>query len=190
MAGLARVRSTHLGHSHLRWVEVPHRLHGHIVSIQTILHETRATGRGRHRRGIDAHFALYAGNHLFPPIAQAIGNRHDAGRQGDVLTRLPRWIASPVPSLMVVGCNIGGKSNIAWQGVVPVIFELGVLCAAFATLGGLFVRSRLRPRLATAVPESQPGPRVGDDRFVLVVAERDASFDRHRFSAACRALDP
>lgn len=71
--------------------------------------------------------------------------------------------------------NIGGKSYLALPALVPVLFELSVLCAAFATVAALVGRSRLRPR--GMAPPSQPGANVTDDRFVIVIREDDARFD-------------
>jgi hypothetical protein len=71
--------------------------------------------------------------------------------------------------------DIGGKSYLALPALMPVTFELSVLFAAFATVIGLLVRSRLRPR--GEHPPSQPGAGVADDRFVIVIREEDAGFD-------------
>jgi hypothetical protein len=83
--------------------------------------------------------------------------------------------------------TIGGKSPLALPAQVPVSFELTVLFAAFATVGGLFFRRRLFPRLA-AHPAAQPDARVTDDRFVVVVLERDGRFRRARFLELARTL--
>ncbi len=82
--------------------------------------------------------------------------------------------------------NVGGKSDIAWPALIPVTFELVILLAAFATVGVLLIATRLWPRLRT--PPSQPHLAVADDRFVLLVAERDGSFAIERFRRACQAL--
>ena len=83
---------------------------------------------------------------------------------------------------------IGGKSPLALPAQVPVSFELTILCAAFATAGGLLVRRRLFPRLSAGGPPAQPDRRVTDDRFVVVVVERNASFSSARFCELGRAL--
>jgi ActD protein len=83
--------------------------------------------------------------------------------------------------------TIGGKSPLALPAQVPVSFELTVLFAAFATVGGLLARRRLFPRLAK-VPAAQPDVRVTDDRFVVVVVERDGRFRRSRFLELARLL--
>lgn len=82
---------------------------------------------------------------------------------------------------------IGGKSPLAFPAQVPVGFELTVLFAAFATVGGLLARRRLFPR---AEPAAQPHPAVTDDRFVVLVVERDAGFSSSRFHALLPSLGP
>jgi hypothetical protein len=84
---------------------------------------------------------------------------------------------------------IGGKTPLALPAQVPVSFELTVLFAAFATVGTLVVRRRLFPRLAPE-PVAQPDPRVTDDRFVVLVVERDASFSPARFRSVAASLHP
>ena len=86
--------------------------------------------------------------------------------------------------------NIGGKPDASIPALIPVTFEITVLVAAFATLGALFVRRRLFPRLRPERPPRQPHPRVTDDRFVVLVMERDASFSPQRFRALCAAVAP
>jgi hypothetical protein len=88
--------------------------------------------------------------------------------------------------------NIGGKPDVSLPALVPVTFEITVLLAAFATLGALFVRRRLFPRLRPAEGPRQPHPRVTDDRFVVLVVEHDAAFSPQRFralTAACRPVE-
>lgn len=82
--------------------------------------------------------------------------------------------------------NIGGKSYLALPALVPVTFELGVLLAAFATVGALVVWSRLRPRGST--PSTQPHVAASDDRFVILVREIDARFDPDAFRRTARDL--
>ena len=86
--------------------------------------------------------------------------------------------------------NIGGKSDLALPALVPVAFELTVLFAAFATFFLLLGRAGLLPKLTNGTPQLQPHLRVNDDRFVVLVAENDASFDRSHFLALCRDLAP
>jgi Protein of unknown function (DUF3341) len=82
---------------------------------------------------------------------------------------------------------IGGKSPLALPAQVPVSFELTILFAAFATVGALLVERRLFPRLAVA-PPGQPCPAVTDDRFVVLVVERDGGFRPARLGELARSL--
>ena len=84
---------------------------------------------------------------------------------------------------------IGGKTPLALPAQVPVSFELTVLFAALFTVFGLLARRRLFPRI-DGRPADQPHPRVTDDRFAVVVVERDGSFDPGRFARLCAALRP
>lgn len=84
--------------------------------------------------------------------------------------------------------NIGGKTDIAWQALVPIGFEITILFAAFGTVGALLVSSRLYTRTDPKTPTTQPGPRVTDDRFVVLLAERDAAFSSGRFHQLCESL--
>lgn len=72
--------------------------------------------------------------------------------------------------------NIGGKPFFSLPAFVPVTFEIGILLAALGTVGAFLVRSRLYPG-KDSVPIH---PRVTDDRFVIVLEELDASFDRDK----------
>ncbi|MFN2239084.1 MAG: DUF3341 domain-containing protein [Thermoanaerobaculia bacterium] len=77
--------------------------------------------------------------------------------------------------------NVGGKPLFSFPAFVPVTFEVGVLLAAVATVLAFFWRSRL-------YPGKDPGlvhPRVTDDRFVIVLEEKDAAFDRERVRDLC-----
>jgi hypothetical protein len=79
--------------------------------------------------------------------------------------------------------NVGGKSMTAIPAIVPVSFEMTVLLAGLATFATLLVAARLWPRGRS--PASQPHLRASDDRFVVVVVERDGSFVAARFAAMC-----
>ncbi len=84
--------------------------------------------------------------------------------------------------------DIGGKDDLALPGLVPVTFEMIVLAAALATVFGLLWRRGLYPRLEgerVALPHS----RVTDDRFAVLVDERNARFDPRRFVETCRELE-
>lgn len=84
--------------------------------------------------------------------------------------------------------NIGGKSFIAWQALIPISFETTVLAAAFATVGALLYLGRLFPRMTGGLPHTQPGSRVTDDHFVLSIAEEDGAFSVPEFRRLCEQL--
>jgi len=78
--------------------------------------------------------------------------------------------------------NIGGKPLASIPAFVPVTFEITVLFAGLGTVGAFFLVSRLRPGRKPAVSYH----RATNDRFVLVLVERDASFDPQRTAELCR----
>jgi hypothetical protein len=84
--------------------------------------------------------------------------------------------------------NLGGKTTTALPAIVPVVFELGILGAALATFFGLLWRRRLWPRRHPESGPGQPGPEVTDDRFVILVLERDASFSLAKFREVSEVL--
>ncbi|MDP7113404.1 MAG: DUF3341 domain-containing protein [Myxococcota bacterium] len=85
---------------------------------------------------------------------------------------------------------IGGKSTLALPALIPVAFEATVLLGAFGTLAALLLAPRLHPFRRAAIPSSQPSPAVSDNHFVVVVVQRDASFDPGRFGELREELAP
>ena len=69
--------------------------------------------------------------------------------------------------------DIGGKPWNSLPSDVPVAFEAAVLLAGFGSVFALLAVSRLYPGKRPRVVN----PRITDDQFVLVINERDASFD-------------
>lgn len=75
--------------------------------------------------------------------------------------------------------NVGGKPLVSIPAFVPVTFEVMVLFAGVGTVLAFFLRSKLFPgKKPKAVYE-----RVTNDRFVLVLAQNDASFDIRKVEA-------
>ena len=69
--------------------------------------------------------------------------------------------------------NVGGKPLISLPAFVPVTFEVTVLFAGVGTALAFLLRSKL-------FPGKKPKPLyegVTNDKFVLVLAQRDAAFD-------------
>ncbi|HEY2902568.1 MAG TPA: DUF3341 domain-containing protein [Polyangia bacterium] len=68
--------------------------------------------------------------------------------------------------------NVGGKPDNSALAFVPVCFELTVLLGGLATVGALFIRTRLYPGKRASLAAAG----VTDDRFALVLrapADRD-----------------
>ena len=75
--------------------------------------------------------------------------------------------------------DVGGKPWFALPSDVPVAFEASVLFAGFGSVFALFAVSRLYPGKK---PFKIPA-RVTDDQFVLVLEQKDASFDEEAVKA-------
>ena len=69
--------------------------------------------------------------------------------------------------------NVGGKPLTSLPAFVPVTFEVMVLFAGVGTVLAFFLRSMMWPGKTPRVLYKG----ATDDRFVLVLAEEDASFD-------------
>jgi len=69
--------------------------------------------------------------------------------------------------------DVGGKPWNSLPSDVPVAFEAAVLLAGFGSVFALFAVCRLFPGKQPHIVD----PRVSDDRFVLVIDEKDAAFD-------------
>lgn len=78
---------------------------------------------------------------------------------------------------------VGGKPFFSPIFPFPVFYELTILCAAFGTLGGMFLLNLL-PRHHHPVFNHPEWAKFMDDKFALVIETRDPLFD----PAATRAL--
>ncbi|HXG58511.1 MAG TPA: quinol:electron acceptor oxidoreductase subunit ActD, partial [Thermoanaerobaculia bacterium] len=74
--------------------------------------------------------------------------------------------------------DVGGKPLYSFPAFVPVTFEVGVICGAFATVFAFFFRSRLWPGKKERVTSG-----ITDDRFVVVVNGDGAMFRRDHAEA-------
>jgi len=72
--------------------------------------------------------------------------------------------------------NVGGRPPFSWPAFLPVSVVLGLLCAAFGTLLGLFLSSRL-PRLYHPVFNVDEFAAASRDGFFLLIRADDPAFD-------------
>lgn len=90
------------------------------------------------------------------------------------------WISAVDYPLMKQGKppgDFGGQGG--WQAFVPILFELGVLFAAFTSIIGMLALNGL-PRWHHPLFAKERFLKVSDDRFVIAVEARDAKFDPER----------
>ncbi len=78
--------------------------------------------------------------------------------------------------------NVGGKPFDSLPAFVPVGFEIMILLAGLGTAGAFLVRSRLRPGRKEPINLE----RVTDDRFALVVEEKDAALPGEEYALLWR----
>jgi hypothetical protein len=78
---------------------------------------------------------------------------------------------------------VQGKATNAWEPLVPVTFELGVLSTSFAALLGMFAFNKL-PMWYHPLMKKERFLKVSDDRFIIHIEARDPKFD----PAATRSL--
>lgn len=71
---------------------------------------------------------------------------------------------------------VQGKPPGAWQPLIPITFEFGVLGTAFTTLIGMLAFNAL-PRFHHPLLKKDRFLRVSDDRYVICVEARDEKFD-------------
>lgn len=79
--------------------------------------------------------------------------------------------------------RIGGKPFYAWPSFIPIAFELTVLVAGLGTVAALLLSRGLTP-WRRALPDLAG---TSDARFVLVVEEGTAGYDRGELAELCRA---
>jgi hypothetical protein len=101
------------------------------------------------------------------------------GFTGVGLAWLMQWWMTAVDYRLVVQ----GKNYGDWEPWVPIMFELGVLLAAFSSLFGMLALNGL-PRFNHPLLAKKSFLRVTDDRFVIAIEATDPKFDPIR----CRDL--
>lgn len=69
--------------------------------------------------------------------------------------------------------DVGGKPWNSWPAFVPITFEVMVLLAGLSTVAAFILAERMFPGRRAIMPDA----RVTNDRFVLVIGERDAAFE-------------
>lgn len=84
--------------------------------------------------------------------------------------------------------NVGGRPMFSWPSFIPVTFELGVLCAAFAGALGMLLLNRL-PRLNHPTFEVPGFDRATSDRFFLMISADDDRFDQDDTLEFMQTLD-
>jgi hypothetical protein len=74
---------------------------------------------------------------------------------------------------------VQGKPFNAWEPLVPVTFELGILFAAISCLVGMLAMNGL-PRWNHPLFASERFLKVSDDRFIIAIEAEDPAFDPRR----------
>lgn len=71
---------------------------------------------------------------------------------------------------------VQGKPTNAWQALIPITFEFGVLGTAFTALIGMLAFNAL-PRFHHPLMKKDRFLRVSDDRYIICIEARDEKFD-------------
>ena len=74
---------------------------------------------------------------------------------------------------------ISGKPLFALEAAAPIAFEMMILFAAIATIGGMILLNRL-PRFSNPLFASERFLRATSDRFFIVISANDPKFDHDR----------
>jgi hypothetical protein len=98
---------------------------------------------------------------------------------------LMQWWMGAVDYPLVVQ----GKPYGAWEPWVPVTFELGVLCAAFAAILGMLSFNGL-PRHHHPLFSKERFLRSSQDRFFIIVEAADPSFNPQRVRTLLESTHP
>ncbi|MCM2348819.1 MAG: DUF3341 domain-containing protein [Bacteriovoracaceae bacterium] len=97
-----------------------------------------------------------------------------AGTTGLVLALLFQYWVSVIDWPI----NVGGKPFNSFAAFIPVAFEITVLFGAFITVFAFLMRSKLAPVFSSGIMHSG----ATQDKFVIALAVKDASFDTQNTS--------
>ncbi len=102
------------------------------------------------------------------------------------------YTGQQIPGCELVGiCSyplvIGGKPLFSWVFGLPIMFELSILFAAFASVIGMFVLNGL-PRMHHPTFNYCGIHRATDDRFMLIIEATDPKFKAEETLALLRSL--
>lgn len=98
------------------------------------------------------------------------------GFTGAVLGYLMQWWMSQDYKLLVQGKPWGHLIDGGWEPFVPIIFELGVLLAAFTAIFGMLAMNGL-PRWNHPLMKKSRFLRSSQDKFFVSIEANDPSFD-------------
>ncbi len=79
--------------------------------------------------------------------------------------------------------NIGGKPFFSGPAFVPIMFELTILFAALASVGGLFVFARF-PKVDPPIID----PDLTSHKFAIFIPENEVGYDASRAESLLRSL--
>ena len=84
--------------------------------------------------------------------------------------------------------NVGGKPPASWPAFIPIMFEMTVLCAAFAAVLGMLVLNKL-PQPYHPVFNVPNFALATRDRFFLAVEANDPKFNHDEVVALLKSLN-
>lgn len=87
--------------------------------------------------------------------------------------------------------NVGGRPLNSWPAFIPVAFEIAILLAALAAVGGMFLLNGM-PLPRHPVFNSERFARASQDRFFLLIDSDDQQFnlvETHRFLLTLNPLE-
>jgi hypothetical protein len=118
-----------------------------------------------------------ASNHV--PLITLIG-----GVVGAAVGYFVQWYSATINYPI----NVGGRPLDSWPAFMPITFEVSVLCAAFAALGGMLIHNGL-PRLMHPLFNIADFKRASCDRFFLCIRSEDPQFDPGATAQFLHSLD-